>query len=105
QLLDAILFKAVSLCDESSAYAAPLYEQLQQPFALHRLEDNRLLVRYLIAEKMENQQIIDSLATMEPNVPWKEWLLKKRVRVYSAVKHPLTEQARSELSQFKRANH
>ncbi|MCA9021726.1 MAG: fused MFS/spermidine synthase, partial [Planctomycetaceae bacterium] len=105
QLLDAILFKSVSLCDASAAYAAPLYAQLQRPFALHRLEDNRLLVRYLIAEKMENQQIIDSLATMEPNVPWKEWLLEKRVRVYSAVKHPLTEQARSELSQFKRANH
>lgn len=105
QLLDAVLFKAVSLCDLDSGYAAPLYEQLQRPFALYRLEDNRLLVRYLIAEKMENQQIIDSLATMEPNVPWKEWLLEKRVKVYAAVKHPLTEQARKELSQFKRANH
>ncbi len=105
QLLDAVLFKAVSLCDLNSNYAAPLYEQLQQPFALYRLEDNRLLVRYLISEKMDNQQIIDSLQTMEPNVPWKEWLLEKRARVYSAGKHPLTEQARSELSQFKRANH
>lgn len=105
QLLDAILFKAVSLCDVDPAYAAPLYEQLQNPFALHRLEDNRLLVRYLIAEKLDPQQVIDSLQTMEPNVPWKEWLLEKRVRVYAAVKHPLTEQARSELSQFKRANH
>ena len=105
QLLDAVLFKAVSLCDLDLNYAAPLYEQLQRPFALYRLEDNRLLVRYLISEKMDNQQIIDSLQTMEPNVPWKEWLLEKRARVYSAGKHPLTEQARSELSQFKRANH
>ena len=105
QLLDSLLFKAVSLCDLDSSYAAPLYEQLQQPFALHRLEDNRLLVRYLIAEKIGNQQIIDSLQTMEPNAPWKEWLLEKRVRVYAAEKHPLTERARNELSQFKRASH
>ncbi|MFH1300858.1 MAG: hypothetical protein ABIK07_07325, partial [Planctomycetota bacterium] len=75
-----------------------------QPFALYRLEDKRLLVRYVLSEKLETGNTVEALKSLEPNVPWKGWLLESRAKVYAAEHHPLAAQAKSDLQQFKSWN-
>ncbi|MCA9016983.1 MAG: fused MFS/spermidine synthase, partial [Planctomycetaceae bacterium] len=104
QLFDAVLQKSVALSDIDSSKALPIYKQLHQPFALYRLEDKRLLVRYVVSEQLEKIQIVEALKSLEPNVPWKGWLLESRAKIYAAAHHPLAAQAKSDLQRFKSWN-
>ena len=104
QLLNAVLQTSVALSDLDASKVLPLFQQLNQRFALYRLEDRRLLVRYILSEKLETENTLEALKSLEPNVPWKGWLLESRAKVYAAEHHPLAEQAKNELQQFKSWN-
>lgn len=104
-LLDSVLRKAVALSDIDDRKALPIYEQLNQPFSMYRLENKRLIVRYIISEKLEAEHIIESLKALEPHVPWKGWLLESRAKAYAAKNHPLLQQSKNELKQFRNWNH
>jgi len=104
QLMNAAIQTSVELSDIEASQALPMFQQLNQPFALYRLEDKRLLVRYVLSEKLETGNTVEALKSLEPNVPWKGWLLESRAKVYAAEHHPLAAQAKSDLQQFKSWN-
>jgi spermidine synthase len=79
-----------------------LFDALEQPFAVYRMEPQRRVVRYLLAENLGTSQAIEALAAMEPNVPWVASVLKARARFYAAAKHPLARQAEQDWLEFQR---
>lgn len=101
QLLDSVLRISAALAQKDKEAAIVLYKSLEEPFALFRIEDKRLLSRYIVAGNIGNRQMIDALSTFEPNVPWKGWLLEERAMLYANEKHWLSDRARIELERFR----
>jgi aromatic ring-cleaving dioxygenase len=64
------------------------------------MEDKRLVLRYLLSEKLNSKYTVEAIESLEPNVPWTEWFLENRARIYVAVRHPLAGAARRDLQQF-----
>lgn len=104
ELLDSVLRKAVALSDVDDRTALPIYKQLDQPFSMYRLENKRLIVRYIVSEKLETEHIVEALKSLEPHIPWKGWLLESRAKAYAAEQHPLTEKAKRDLKLFRNWN-
>ncbi len=100
-LYDSLLRHAVAAATLDQKEANLIFEGLGEPFAMYRLEDKRKLIRYLVSENLEDEKIAIALAEFEPNVPWKEWLLKKRVAVYRKLKHDLLQKAEVDLKNFR----
>lgn len=82
------------------ATAATIYEQLAQPLCAYRMENERLMLRYLLAERLGGEYVMQALAPLEPHVPWKGWLLQTRAYVYAEHGHPLADLAQRDLEQF-----
>ena len=101
QLLDSVLRLSASVAETDREGAVLLFESLKEPFAMFRLEDKRLLARYVISENIGNGQMIEALSAIEPHVPWKGWLLQQRAKVYSTEKHALSDRANADLQQFR----
>ncbi len=80
QLLESVLGIAAGLVDVNDEAAHRIYAQIKQPFAMYRLEETRRMLRYLASEKLEASESLESLADLDPNVPWKGWFLKNRAR-------------------------
>lgn len=104
QLIDSVLRIALALSETNPSMSQSLFTQLQTPFSLYRMEDKRLLIRYIIAEKLEQKQILEALAAMEPNIPWIGWLLENRAKVYRSARHARSDQAMHELQRFRAGN-
>ncbi|QDT19628.1 fused MFS/spermidine synthase [Gimesia chilikensis] len=100
RIYDSLLRHALALATSDNRLAGPIFENISEPFAMYRLEDKRKLVRFLVAEIMGTKQIAESLEEIEPNVPWKDWLLRKRQSVYRELNHDLSEKAQADLQQF-----
>lgn len=100
QLLDAVLRIAAVAAEQDRDVALQAYEQLAEPFAMHRLNEKRLLLRYLVSESLDDDHMVAALATLEPHVPWKGWLLENRARVYANRQHPLARFALRDLQRY-----
>lgn len=103
QLIDSVLRRALALSEADPGNSEILFQHLSEPFALYRLEDKRLMIRFLIAEKLEQPQILAALDSLEPNIPWIGWLLESRAKLYASVQHPRSAQAKQELQLFRRS--
>jgi hypothetical protein len=73
--------------------AARICKLLTKPLAGYRFEPQRLVVRLLVAQHAGTEYVVDTLAMLEPNVPWNEEIIKLRAEAYTAVKHPLAARA------------
>ena len=100
RIYDSLLRHALALATSDNRLAGPIFENISEPFAMYRLEDKRKLVRFLVAEIMGTKQIAESLEEIEPNVPWKDWLLRKRQSVYRELNHDLSAKAQADLQQY-----
>lgn len=79
-----------------------IFNALEEPFAVWRIEPQRRVARYLLAEHLTAEHVIKALEAMEPNVPWVGKVLKTRAQVYSAADHPLARQAERDWLAFQR---
>lgn len=100
QLLDDVLRITAALAEANPADAPKLYRALDRPFAMSRLEDKRLLLRYLVSEHGEPKDQIAALSALEPNIPWKLWFLRDRAALYTTANHPLAPIAERDLQLF-----
>jgi len=90
------------LAEQDPDFARRLFDLLQEPLAGRRMDQQRLLLRLMAAEQLDDGKIIQALAPLEPHVPWTEKLLELRAGVYRRMKHPLAHQAERDLGQFLR---
>jgi hypothetical protein len=88
------------LLAQQHAYAAPLFQALEQPFAAGQWNDVRRQDRALIAIDMEGcgPHAVAALRALEPWPVWSEPMLEARVRCYGtpAARHDLAEWRASE---------
>jgi spermidine synthase/MFS family permease len=101
-IADPALLLTVDIAKADRAAARRLYSLLSQPFASHRYHHGRLVTQATLAEYVGPQQVVESLAKFEPNVPWTARLLESRAKAYAELKHPLAERAQRDLEWFRR---
>ncbi|WP_197441381.1 fused MFS/spermidine synthase [Thalassoglobus neptunius] len=99
-LFDSLIRLSGRAGQVSPTAAEAIFDELEDPFSMFRLEDKRLLLRYLASESLSPDKTVIALEALEPNVPWIGWLLENRARVYESVDHPLSRTAASDLQLF-----
>ena len=100
QLLFSVLRKAGRLSELEPTAASKLEQQLNVPFAMHRLDDKRRVVRYFVSRQLTSDRIVPAIEDLEPFVPWKGWFLEHRAEVYAAEQHPFAARALNDLNRF-----
>jgi hypothetical protein len=90
---DSAFSRSADVARADKAAAERLYPLLTQTFAARRFEFLRLQARIMVAETLGPEKVVESLAEMEPNIPWLAEVLAPRAKAYAAVNHPLANKA------------
>jgi hypothetical protein len=93
---------AVELARREPSQAPRLYAALGRPFAVYAHEERRLAAAHAIAGQLGPAALVETLRPFEPNVPWNETFLVRRLRIYEAANDPLQARARRDLQEFRR---
>jgi hypothetical protein len=101
-VVELVFPTALDIAAHDRSQAARLCAALDQPFALRLCQDDRQITMAAIAQMLGPRVYAESLAGLEPYVPWQEQLLKQRATVYRAIHHPLAEAAEEEWQAFLR---
>jgi len=99
-ICDDVADIAVEVSEKDGKAAKQCYELLSRPFASFCFEEQRRRGRVLIAADLGNEELVESLADVEPNVFWAADVLKPRAAAYAAVNHPLAGRAQREWGRF-----
>ena len=101
-MMRRLLAVAADLPSRDAALAPGVYELLTPPFAVSLLEEDRLLMRLVVARFLGAARVAEALHALEPDFPWRQDLLEERARVYAEVGDPRAELARQDLEAFLR---
>ena len=103
QLVPAALDLVVELAVRSPSHTATLLGAVQQPFATHAHDEDRVGAAAELVSRLDLPALCSELlAPLEPHFPWSEKWLALRVDCYAARKSPLLERARADLAEFRR---
>jgi hypothetical protein len=103
-VLDRALDLAVDLAGRDRAAGERLLRRLARPFAVSLTNDRRQRTVVALAHSLDWPRLCqEALAPMEPDVPWDDDLLERRVRCYEATRNARLAQARADLARY-RAN-
>ena len=81
-----------------------LLDRLDRPFALHLLNEDRLLARIHLIRKLDlPDRCVAAFEDLEPHVPWNESHLRRRLACYGRNGHRLAGVARRDLEEFRAA--
>jgi spermidine synthase len=94
--------RTIEIARADRSAAERLYPQLCQPFASYRYDYLRKLVRFIVAQQLDREKMIEALAEMEPNVRWTAAVLQPRAEAYRAAGHPLAVRAERDWQSFQR---
>jgi len=98
----AALRAAVDLAETDPTLAPQLYAAVAAPFAVGFLEESRRLAAWRIAASGPVADVRAALAAMEPWPPWREPILKSRVKAYAGLTGPLPARSIADLRRFQR---
>jgi predicted membrane-bound spermidine synthase len=98
-----VLIQANEIVQADPTTARPIFDLLSQPFAGMRLDQQRKLLRLMVAEQLGDAEVVEALSDLEPHPLWTEKLLKLRAAAYRRVDHPLAEQAERDWQRYLRA--
>jgi hypothetical protein len=99
-LMRRALGLASPLAQADSSLAPVLLTALDEPFAVHLLNDNRRFERLAVANEIGLKEIIEALDEYEPYVPWTWNFLANRAQWYNTVGHDRAVVAYDEWKQF-----
>jgi spermidine synthase len=94
------LVAEISMNDKT--LAPGFFDLLAKPFSVYNFEDYRLLTMLTISSNMDCEAAVEVFSYMEPNVPFKEKILKYRDRCYAETDNPLLKQAQKDLQEFQK---
>ena len=93
--------EAAKILERDAAAAARTFDGLSEPFAVRALDTTRLQSRARIGLGPALERLcVAALAPLEPNVPWDEVMLRRRVECYDKAQHRLAVNARADLESF-----
>lgn len=101
-IVKVILPLSKKLLEDDPEFARRMFDQLKEPLAGRRLDQQRLLLRLMAAEPLGDAEFIEALVPLEPHPPWTEKLLEYRLRCYQQAQHPLADQAQRDFDRFLR---
>ena len=85
---------------------APLYNALEQPFAIELFNEQRKSALMFVAERLSggscSSQLVSAIKSYEPHVPWQEIYLDRRARCYRETADPMAARAQRDLENFRR---
>jgi spermidine synthase len=104
-LISRTIDLAVEMVEQSNGGADPaIYAALQTPLAVYNNDEERMLalirVAVILDRGVKGERVLRSVAAAEPNVPWNLGFLKIRSACYTASRHPLAEEAQTDLVDF-----
>ena len=102
-LMKGALAVAVDVASKDPALATALFEALNRPFAAGVLEEERSQALQEAGAYAGFSKYAEALAPIEPNVPWLDRALDRRVRAYEAIGSPHLPRARRDLERFRAA--
>jgi len=86
---------------------APLYNALEQPFAIDMLNEQRRSALLFLSERLGggecSSEFLNVIKSYEPNVPWQEIYLARRARCYRETGDPMAARAQRDLENFRRS--
>jgi spermidine synthase len=100
-IAEPALLLTVDIAKADRQAARRLYTLLSKPFASHRFGYTRVIMQAMVAEYVGPQQVAESLAKFEPDVPWTARVLESRAKAYAQLKHPLADRAQRDLEWFR----
>jgi hypothetical protein len=78
-----------------------MFDAMGQPFAVHGLEDVRLLTRAALTRQLDFAGLCaGAVGALEPDVPWNDGFLQLRRDCYQASGSPRLSIANRELAEF-----
>jgi hypothetical protein len=94
---------ALEVVTRSTDTAPPLFETLGEPFAVRAIDEARIHTRLRIAAVGGlADRCADALRPLEPDIPWREDVLRYRAECYRLRKHPLARAAAADLARLLR---
>jgi hypothetical protein len=97
---ETALSRTIDVAKADRAAAERLYVLLSQPFASRRFEQIRVIARFMVAEQLGAERVVEALAELEPHIIWTAEVLEPRAQSYTAVNHPLAGRARRDWEWF-----
>lgn len=99
---ETALSRTIDVAKADRKAAGRLYSLLSQPFASFRFEEIRTLARFMVAEQLGSEQMVEALGELEPHIVWTAEILEPRARAYAALHHPLAGRAERDWQWFQR---
>ncbi len=93
---------AVELAQADSylgSITSELFDALEEPFAVWLLDEARLKTRIALAST-DPDRCAQAFEAFEPHPPWEDTFLRDRVACYRRTRHPLSKQARQDVTIF-----
>jgi predicted membrane-bound spermidine synthase len=100
-VMKAALAVAVDVASKDPVLAAVLFDSLAYPFAAGMLDEERSQALQEAGAYAGLAKYAEALAPIEPNVPWLDRALDRRVRAYEAIGSPRLPRARRDLERFR----
>lgn len=100
-VMKGALAAAVDVASKDPALAAALFDALSHPFAAGVLDEERSQALQEAGAYVGLAKYAEALAPIEPNVPWLDRVLERRVRAYEAIGSPRLPRARRDLERFR----
>jgi spermidine synthase len=91
---------AVRTAQGNPARVSRLLSALSDPFAVGYFDQQRRSNGCSLALQIGPSAALPWLESFEPHIPWNEFCLRTRVRVYGATGHPLAQSAKDDLELF-----
>jgi spermidine synthase len=100
RIIEHALLVASQLAEKHRDQVRPLYESLNQPFAVFLFEERRRGVLCRLGERLGGREFTAAMLALEPHPPWDKTILQMRVRAYSQTQHPLLARAQRDLDEI-----
>jgi spermidine synthase len=98
------LASKIAADDKEGAVAQMLFRALEKPFAVYNMDESRLMALFRIGMDIDHGHGSDytlrGIQQAEPYVPWQLNFLKVRSACYTSLHHPLSAQARDDLTDY-----
>ena len=102
RILETAFTRVLQHVPSDRKHARTVFDALERPFAVLQYNMRRISARWVTAQGVGDEAMLEALAEIEPHVPWEAEFLRSRALLYEETKHPLARRAKREYLEFLR---